>query len=134
MPAQTKRASRASRAAAQAENEALAAAEANAAAAQAAQDQPDLADGAPGVPADQGTPASPPPTAEPTVPTEPYARISTAEVHIPFFRPVVKVTMPDGETVETIECEHPWAHTTPEVALKCGRKIAASRGYQVRSE
>jgi hypothetical protein len=44
---------------------------------------------------------------------------------------VVKVTLPGGETVETISCECKWAHTTPEIAARCGRKIATGRGLTI---
>jgi hypothetical protein len=73
----------------------------------------------------------PEPTPEPEAKPEPYALVEGVEVHIPVYRGVVKVTMPDGETVETLECECKWAHTTPEIAAKCGRKIATARGLTI---
>jgi hypothetical protein len=64
-------------------------------------------------------------------PTEPYATVTGAEVHIPVYRGVVKVTAADGEVIETIECECRWAHTTPEIAERCGRKLAVKRGLRI---
>jgi hypothetical protein len=68
-------------------------------------------------------------------PTMPYAEIGTEEVHIPVWRPSVQVIARslDGgtEVIETLTCEHPWAHTTPEIAARCGRKLAAGRGLRI---
>jgi hypothetical protein len=68
-------------------------------------------------------------------PTMPYAEISSEEVHIPAYRPSVQVIARslDGgtEVIETVTCEHPWAHTTPEIAARCGRKLAVRRGLAI---
>lgn len=65
-------------------------------------------------------------------PAEPYAVVTSEVAPITYYRPSVRVTMPDGESVETFTCEHStWWHTTPEIAERCGRKLAASRGLRV---
>jgi hypothetical protein len=64
-------------------------------------------------------------------PTGPYAQLAGVEVHIPVYRGVVRVIAADGEVIETIECECRWAHTTPEIAVKCGRKLAVKRGLRI---
>lgn len=69
-------------------------------------------------------------------PTEPYAVVTTEPYPRTFLRPVVKVTLPDGEVVETVtECEHEakYGHESEKAALICARHIAAQRGLTVRA-
>jgi hypothetical protein len=72
---------------------------------------------------------------QPEQPTMPYAEVTGTEVHIPVYRGVVQVVAAslDGgtEVIETIECGCKWAHTTPEIAIRCGRKLAAGRGLRI---
>jgi hypothetical protein len=74
---------------------------------------------------------------QPKADTDPFATVTSTEVAMPYFRGQVQVRVPgpDGtaETVETLTCECQWAHTTPEIAAKCGRKLAAGRGLKVKA-
>lgn len=87
--------------------------------------------------AGQAAKDQPQPEAKPEKPTEPYAIVSGQEVHIPVYRGQVQVCAPtpdgQGETVETLSCECKWAHTTPEIAERCARKLIAGRGLKVQA-
>lgn len=75
-------------------------------------------------------------------PAEPYALADTEGYPQTFYRPVVKICVPNldgGETVETITtCPHDpslggnhWGHKDQDAALRCARHLAAQRGLPI---
>jgi len=65
-----------------------------------------------------------------------YANVDVETVLMPYYKGVVKVTVPqdDGtEKVETVECPHSrYWHEKQENALACARKVARERGLAIR--
>ena len=80
----------------------------------------------------QDTPAEPKAQPKPE-PAEPYALVSATAVPVTYYKPAIKVTAPDGETIETLDlCPHvKYLHETEAAAQRCGRAIAAQRGLTV---
>jgi hypothetical protein len=73
---------------------------------------------------------------QPEAKPRPYALLDTEIAPISYYRPRVRVCVPtadgQGETVETITCQHSrYWHETPDIALRCAGRLAAQRGLPI---
>jgi hypothetical protein len=71
---------------------------------------------------------------DPVQAATPYARVGVDARPVVYYWGKVTICVPvDGgeETTQVVTCECQWGHMTPEIALKCARKVASSHGVRI---
>jgi hypothetical protein len=78
------------------------------------------------------------PATQPVPPAGSFARVEATPYPVTFYRPVLKIIVPDlddpaKETVEELTCEHveKYGHGSEDAAIKCARSMAYKRGLRI---